>query len=55
MKELVLIKYDLGLMDVHGFGLYRVKKQLGLIRVLGSFYYKNLSKILAKFGFIMDS
>jgi hypothetical protein len=55
IEELVSIKYDLGLIDMHGFGPYRVKKQLGLITVLGSFYYKDLSKILAKFGFMMDS
>ena len=55
IEELVSIKYDLGLIDMHGFGLYRVKKQLGLITVLGSFFYKDLSKILAKFGFMMDS
>jgi len=40
---------------VHGLGLYGVQKWLELIRVLGSFSYKDLSNILAKFGFNIGS
>ena len=40
-------------MNVHGLGLHEIQKWSGLIRVLGSFSYKDLSKILTKFGFMM--
>jgi hypothetical protein len=40
-------------MDVHGLELHGVQKWLRLIRVLGSFSYKDLSKILVMFGFMM--
>ena len=36
-----------------GLSYIGVQKWLGLIRVLVSFSYKDLSKILTKFGFIM--
>jgi hypothetical protein len=48
MDKLVSTKSDLGLMDVH-----MVLKWLALIRVLGSFSYKDLPKILAKFRFMI--
>jgi hypothetical protein len=53
MKKLVSVRSDLSLMDVHAFRLHEGKKWLGLIWVLGSFSYKDLSKILAKFGFMI--
>jgi hypothetical protein len=53
MKELVLARSDLDLVDVHELELHRFQKWLGLIRVLESFFYKDLSKILAKFWFMM--
>jgi len=48
-----LAKSDLGLVDMNGLGLHGVQKWLGLIGVLGSFSYKDLLKILVKFGFMM--
>jgi hypothetical protein len=53
MDELVKTGSDLGLVDVHRLGLHGVQKWLGLIRLLGSFCYKDLSKILTKFKFMM--
>ena len=53
MKDLVSVRSDLGLVDVHGLGLHGIQKYLGLIRVLGSFSYKDFSKILTKFEFMM--
>jgi hypothetical protein len=50
---LLSVRFGLGLVDVHGLGLHGVQKWLGLIRMLGSFSYKDLSKILAKFRFMM--
>jgi hypothetical protein len=38
---------------MNGLGLHGVQKWLGLIGVLESFSYKDLLKILAKFGFMM--
>jgi hypothetical protein len=55
MKKLISARFDLGFVDVHGLGLHEVQKWLRLIRVLGSFSYKDLSKILAKFGFMMGN
>jgi hypothetical protein len=51
--ELVSVRSDLGLVDVHGLGLYRAQKWLGLMRLLGSFSFMDLTKILAKFRFMM--
>jgi len=53
MKELVSARSDLDLVDVHELELHGFQKWLGLIRVLESFFYKDLSKILAKFWFMM--
>jgi len=53
MEKLVLARSDLSLMDVYGLRLYGVQKWFGVIRVLRSFSYKDLSKILAKFEFMM--
>jgi len=39
---------------MHGLGLHGIQKWSVLIRVLGSFSYKDLSKILTKFGFMMS-
>jgi len=40
---------------MHGLGLHGVQKWLELIRVLGSFSYKDLSNMIAKFGFNIGS
>jgi hypothetical protein len=53
MDELVMTRSDLDLVDVHRLGLHGVQKWLGLIRLLGSFSYKDLLKILTKFKFMM--
>jgi hypothetical protein len=53
MKELVSARSDLDLVDVHELELHGFPKWLGLIRVLESFFYKDLSKSLAKFWFMM--
>jgi hypothetical protein len=53
IEKLVLARFDLSLVDAHGLRLYGVQKWFGLIRVLWSFSFKDLSKILAKFEFMM--
>jgi len=53
MEEYVSARSNLALMDVYGLELHGVQKWLRLIRVLGSFSYKDLSKILVMFGFMM--
>jgi hypothetical protein len=53
IEELVLARSSLGLVDVYGLGLHEFQKWVGLIRVLGSFSYKDLSKLHAKFEFMM--
>ena len=50
MKKLISARFDLGFVDVHGLGLHGVQKWLRLIRVLGSFSYKDLSKIQLSLG-----